>query len=46
MCALEAFLLEKVNLKNKMSILSFFPILASKLQILGNNGTFDALCYK
>ena len=43
MCDLEACLLEKVNLKNKMSILLFFPILASKVPILGNNGTFDAL---
>ena len=43
MCALEACLLEKVNLKNKMSILYVFPILASKVPILGNNGTFDAL---
>ena len=43
MCALEACLSEKVNLKNKMSILYFFPILASKVPILGNNGSFDAL---
>ena len=40
---LEACVSEKVNLKNKLSILHFFSILASKVPILGNNGSFDAL---